>query len=100
MAGPLAGVGQSAPQVNLFQQSNASQNGNAGQARENQQLQPPPPPPNKAQEARDAQAAQAQTADADNQDVLQRDIASALDVGQSFGPDSDAPRGSVIDIQV
>lgn len=97
MAGPLAGVGQSAPQVNLFQQNTAVQNGNAGQVRENEQRQPQP---DQVQQTRDAAPAQTQTTETDNQDVLQRDIASALDVGQSFGPDSDAPRGSILDIQV
>ena len=100
MAGPLAGVGQSAPQITSFQQNNAGQNGATSQARENQQLQPPPPPADRVQESRDAQPAQAQTTETDNQDVLQRDLASALDVGQSFGPDSSAPRGSVVDIEV
>ena len=96
MAGPLAGVGQSAPQVNLFQQTNQTQNGQAGQVRENEQRQPQP---NDVQ-AQGVQAAQTQTSETNNNDVLQRDIASALDVGQSFGPDSDAPRGSILDIQV
>jgi len=50
--------------------------------------------------AQNVQAAQSQTSETGNQDVLQRDITSALDIGQSFGPDSDAPRGSVLDIQV
>jgi len=96
MAGPLAGVGQSAPQVSSFQQTNANQNGAAGQVRENEQRQPRP----NDVTAQNVQAAQAQTSETGNQDVLQRDITSALDIGQSFGPDSDAPRGSVLDIQV